>query len=146
MQRVLELIRSEAPQPIPEGALTLSKPQASYQQGNTLVRVQGTQATGTYLDFAFRYNRVDLASRGTRVLTLQGEVTTHDLLARLNTVPVITYFLKAGSGKVAKQGLLLPADIVNEALELVTGENLIHLKATTDSYLFTGRLAVRITV
>lgn len=145
MQRLLEMIQFLGPFGATKNNLVVSKPEVSDYKANTVVVIQGKFETGTYGDFVFRYNRINLSNLSQRTIQWDGQNTTTELIEAINQNPLFTYSIGSGSNQVMRQGQLLLQDIVNEPFTIASGEQKdLLLHATTESYMYTGSLRVKL--
>jgi hypothetical protein len=145
MQRLLEMVEALGPFGARRDNLIVSPPEVSDHKANTVVVIQGKFDTGTYGDFVFRYNRINLANLPQRTIQWDGQNEMVDLIENINQNPLFTYSIGTGSNQVMRQGQLLLQDIVNEPFTIASGEQKdLLLRANPVSYMYTGALRVKL--
>lgn len=145
MIRLLEMIESLGPFGANRNNLVVSKPEVSDHKANTVVVIQGKFETGTYGDFVFRYNRINLSTLAQRTIQWDGQSSTVELIDNINQNPLFTYSIGSGSNQVMRQGQLLLQDIVNEPFTITSGEQKdLLIRSNPESYMYTGSLRVRL--
>ena len=146
MQRLLEMIEHLGPFVSSKNNIIISTPEPSEISANTLVRVQGKFETGTYGDYAFRYNRMDMSGMPVRNIVWDDYADFAAMLGKINQTPLFTYTLGDGQNILIKQGFLLVQDIVNQPITIGSGEQQdLIIQASPNSYLYRGGLRIHLT-